>query len=185
MDNLPASDTANEINIFNDIGHMIMVLDKHHNIVAANPTVLTTLNMSEDDLGGKKCYEIFHGTAKPPEHCPMQKALHTNNMEIYDMPVEILDGIYSVSCTPQFDESGDIEKIIHIATDITKRKQAEEKIQKLNEELQQLVQEQTLELEEANAEQERRIDLFVQRELMIPKLRKQIVQLESEIESMK
>lgn len=182
MDNLPASDTANQFNIFNDIGHMIMVLDKHHNIVASNNAVSTALNKSEDELRGKKCHEIFHGTTKPPEHCPMQKALHFKSMEIYDMLVKTLDGAYLVSCTPIFDESGNIGKVIHMATDITKRKHAKEKIQKLNEELQQLVKEQTLEIEEANAEQERRIDLFVQRELMIPELRKQVAQLEADIE---
>ena len=182
MDNLPASDTANQLDIFNDIGHMIMVLDKHHNIMTANNAVLTALDKSEDELRGKKCYEMFHGTTKPPEYCPMQKALHSKSMEIYDMPVKILDGTFLVSCTPRFDESGNIEKVIHMATDITKHKQAEGKIQKLNEELQQLVQEQTLEIEEANAEQERRINLFVQRELMIPELRKQVAQLEAEIE---
>lgn len=184
MDNQPASDTPNELDIFNDIGHMTMVLDKHHNIVAANNAVLTILNKPEDEIIGKKCYELLHGTTQPLEHCPMEKALHSRKTEIYDMPVEILNSTYLISCAPTFDESDNIENIIHMAIDITKRKNTEGKIQQLNEELQQHVQEQTLEIEEVNAEQERRINLFVQRELMVPELKKQIAQLEAEIESL-
>ena len=38
------------------------------------------------------------------------------------MELEVLDGRYLVSCTPIFDDEGRLEKVIHIATDITERK---------------------------------------------------------------
>ena len=42
------------------------------------------------------------------------------------MEVEAFGGIFLVSCTPVFDEKGDLQKIIHIATDITERKRRAE-----------------------------------------------------------
>lgn len=40
--------------------------------------------------------------------------------------MESLGGHFLVSCTPVFDEHGTLQKVIHIATDITERKQAEQ-----------------------------------------------------------
>ena len=184
MDNPPAT-TVNELDIFNDIGQTIMILDPHHTIMTVNHVVLAAFGKSEEELKGRKCYEIFHGTTQPPENCPLEKMLHSKKTEIYDMPVEILGGTYIVSCTPLFNENGEIDRVVHIATDITKHKQAEENMCRLNEELEQRVKERTAQLEESVAEQERRINLFIKRELTIPELRKRIAELDAEIESMK
>ena len=45
------------------------------------------------------------------------------------MQIEILGGVFLISCTPVFNNQGQLEKIIHIAMDITERKLAEEHLQ--------------------------------------------------------
>jgi PAS domain S-box-containing protein len=55
-------------------------------------------------------------------------------MERNDMEFETMGRTFLVSCTPVFSKNGLIDKIIHIATDITERKKAEEALRKSEEE---------------------------------------------------
>ena len=56
----------------------------------------------------------------------MEKLHGSGQMETMEMEVEALEGIYLVSCTPVFDAQGRLKKVIHIVTDITARRRAEE-----------------------------------------------------------
>ncbi|WP_292421465.1 PAS domain S-box protein, partial [Methanoregula sp.] len=90
-----------------------------------------------EDLIRKYCWEIFHGpgTTRPPEGCPFETMLRSCHHETSEMEVELFGGTYLVSCTPVFDETGKLDRVIHIATDITDRKQAEEELRRRNDEL--------------------------------------------------
>jgi len=126
------------VNIFQAIGQQTMILDPQHTVISANRATVTALGRSEQELVGKKCYELIHGASSPPEGCPMEKMLTSGHFETTEMEVEALGGTYLVSCTPVFDEAGRLEKVIHIATDITERKKAEEELQQAYEKLKSL-----------------------------------------------
>ncbi len=117
-------------NIFQAIGNPTIILDSQHNILSANRAAVQAVSASlEKDLIGRKCYEIFHNASNPPESCPLVKLLTTEKLEEAEMEVETLGRIYHVSCNPVFDilnEERNIKKIIHIATDITDIKRAED-----------------------------------------------------------
>ncbi len=117
-------------NIFNAIGHPALILDPHHKIIAVNSTTLKLTGKPQSDILGKKCYELFHGNdaVNPPEGCPMEKMLTSNHLETTDMEMEAFGGFFLVSCTPVVDEQGNLDKIIHIATDITDRRKSENKL---------------------------------------------------------
>jgi diguanylate cyclase (GGDEF)-like protein/PAS domain S-box-containing protein len=107
-------------NIFHAIGHPTIILDPQHTILSVNQAVLRALGAdSEEELIGKKCYEIFHNASTPPQDCPLVKLCASGELTSTEMEVEALGGTYLVSCTPVFDEKGDLQKVIHIATDIT------------------------------------------------------------------
>lgn len=83
-----------------------------------------------------------------------------------------------VNAEPEYDAAGNIALIIVSFIDITERKQAEEALLKLNEELDLRVRMRTAELEEKNSELERANRLFVGRELRMIELKERIRELE-------
>ncbi len=113
-------------NIFQAVGHATLIIDKEHRVLHANEATEKATGIPEKDLIGKKCHEIFHRTDQPPEGCPFEKVMASGHLETVEMEIQALEGAFLVSCTPMLDESGRIEKIIHIATDITERKKAED-----------------------------------------------------------
>ncbi|MBN2610685.1 MAG: PAS domain S-box protein [Bacteroidales bacterium] len=115
--------------IFEAIGQPALILDKHHNIINANNSVIKITGKSREELSGHKCYELFHAGAKqPPAGCPLKSLLGSKTFESQEMEIEALGGTYMVSCTPILDDSGMIQKIIHIATDITEIKKAKNEL---------------------------------------------------------
>lgn len=115
-------------NIFQAIGQPALILNPHHEILAANRAVLKITGRSARDFIGQKCYELFHNADQPPDNCPLTKMLRSGQIETEEMEVQAFDRSFLVSCTPVFGESGKISTIIHIATDITERKQTEAEI---------------------------------------------------------
>ncbi len=112
--------------IFQAIGHPTLILDTSHRVVHANAAAEKATGRAVKDLIGKKCHEIFHNSDQAPEGCPFEKMLTTGQLETMEMEIEALNGTFLVSCTPMLDNEGRLEKVIHIATDITERKRAEE-----------------------------------------------------------
>ncbi|NOZ61181.1 MAG: PAS domain S-box protein [Calditrichaeota bacterium] len=113
--------------IFHAIGHPTIILEPDHRVSAVNNAALRATGMSTEEIIGKYCFEIFHeNAAEPPEGCPLEKLLKSGRMEAVEMEMEALDAWFMVSCTPVFDSQGRLDKIIHIATDITDRKKTEQ-----------------------------------------------------------
>ncbi|MBI5102292.1 MAG: PAS domain S-box protein [Nitrospirae bacterium] len=115
-------------NLFEAIGHPAMILDPNHRILAANRASVSFTGLTQDEIIGKPCYEIFHqkGMTGPPYACPMEKMIGSGRFEAIEMEIEALGGIFLVSCTPFFNDQGKLEMIMHIATDITALRRAED-----------------------------------------------------------
>ena len=160
--------------IFQAIGHPAVILDSEHNIILANHAVAKITGKTMEELINKKCYEVFHGTTQPPEGCPMKKMLASKNLEVAEMEMEVLGGVFIVSCTPVTDDKGNLQKIIHIATDITDRKKAEKELKRNEKELKKRVQE----LEEF-------YNIAVGRELRMKELKEINEALEAELKKYK
>jgi len=86
-----------------------------------------------------------------------------------------------VSATPIIDDEHRFKGSFAMFTDITKRKQAEDALNRLNEELEQRVKQRTVELEGKNKELNRMNNLFIGRELKMVELKKKIKELEERV----
>jgi PAS domain S-box-containing protein len=114
--------------IFHAIGQPTLILNPNFTIVACNKAIADLTGKPAEYFIGKKCCEMMHGKKTPPHDCPMEKLRKSHSFETSEMEVEVFGRTFLVSCTPVFDKSGKMLRIIHIATDITERRQMEQKI---------------------------------------------------------
>ncbi|OPY38209.1 MAG: sensory histidine kinase AtoS [Methanoregula sp. PtaU1.Bin051] len=120
--------------IFRAIGHPALVLDARNRIIDANDATLKVTGKSLADLKGKRCYEVFHapGLEQPPDNCPFEQLKKTGSSETAETEIEALNGYYSVNCTPVYGADGKLEKVIHIAMDVTERRRVENALRQAN-----------------------------------------------------
>ena len=112
---------------FQAVGHSMVILDPGHRVIAANQATVEITGKPLGELLGMRCFEVFHdGASSPPAMCPMEAVLKTGDTKTIDEEVEAFGRVFLVSCTPVFDASGSLEKIIHVATDVTERKRVEQ-----------------------------------------------------------
>lgn len=109
--------------IFNGIPHPTVVMSPEHTVLYGNKALKNKLEKDDTLYEGKKCWEIFHSanSKSPPDGCPFEQMLDSDTIESADMIMEAFGGYYMVSCTPLFDSEGNLEKVLHIATDVTQR----------------------------------------------------------------
>ena len=113
------------------IGDHMSMMDKDLNIIWANDTAKKIFG---EDIVGKKCYEVYHGRKEPckPYPCLTLKAFRDGKVHEHDTSVTDKDGdtVY-FHCTANValrDDKGNPAAVIEISRDITKNKQAEEKL---------------------------------------------------------
>lgn len=113
--------------LFNAISHPVAILDREQTIVAVNDSLLRKIKNKQETIVGKKCWEVFHSksTTEPPHKCPFQTMSQEQRDITYEMEMQAFDGTFLVTCTPIFDKEGSISHVIHIATDISDRKEME------------------------------------------------------------
>lgn len=135
---------------FEAVPDLIAILDTSHHLVRVNRAMATALGAEPHELAGKPCYELMHNSTCPPEVCPHSLLLQDGQGHTAELREFGRD--FLVTATPLLDKQGEIMGSVHVARDITERKQAEEALGRLNEELEQRVQERTQELREAVAQ---------------------------------
>lgn len=138
------------VDIFQAIGHPAVIMDPTHGLIAANLATQIAAGMTEEQLIGKKCHEIFHHSSRVPSRCPMESLLAGGTGDRVEMEMEAFNGTYLVSCTGVYNDQGVVERIIHIATDISDKKRQELELKAYWEHLEEIVEDRTNELEIKN-----------------------------------
>ncbi len=116
-------------NIFRSISDMVYLTDKDYNLKKANEAVLKRVGKSLDEVIGRKCYEIFHGTQEPFPSCPHARTISSRNANIQEYEDPCLKGTFLSSTSPLFDVDGNFSGVVHVVRDITEMKELQDRLQ--------------------------------------------------------
>ncbi len=115
--------------VFEAIGQPAMILSPDQEILSVNRAAERATGLTADEMVGRRCAEVFHGSAESPECCPFHRLLQSEEAGgPAELVIEAMGGTYLVSCTPIYGEEGRIEKVVHLATEISDRVRYEQEL---------------------------------------------------------
>lgn len=156
--------------VLEGIGDGLVVLNKNHSIITANHGFLEQVNMPEDEVIGRPCYKIYHNTEDPcylsGKDCAVKRTFETGrNHNSVQRRVNDSGSVfyYETKSFPIKNSSGEIENVVKLFCDITKKANLEEELKK-----------RVLELEEF-------YDMALGREIRIMELKNEISSLRNKL----
>lgn len=111
---------------FDAVPDLIMILDLDHRIVRANRAMAARLGAVPEDLAGRACFQVVHGTQCPPGFCVHTKLMADGVEHTVEVFEESVNGLFAISCSPLRDRHGKLWGSVHVARDITERKKVEQ-----------------------------------------------------------
>ena len=116
---------------FDTVPDLIAILDPQHRIQRLNRSMSDALKIHPRDAVGKFCYELCHGTKVPPSYCPLTPMMLDGTERTVEIVEENLGGCFMLSVSPLYGEDGKVTGCVHVARDITEKKELEEELRRL------------------------------------------------------
>lgn len=110
---------------FDAVPDLIAILGTDRRIIRVNRALAQRLNKTPHECVGMICHELLHGTAQPPVDCPHSRLIRDGQEHVFERFEPVLKGDFILTASPIFDVDGKVTSSVHIAHDITGRKQAE------------------------------------------------------------
>jgi PAS domain S-box-containing protein len=106
-------------------------------IVGVNAAFLRSVNRTEEEIIGRKCYEVTHHRkdvcSSPDENCPLLETVKTGKHAVEEHAHHTDEGAtmyVEVSTSPVIDKDGRVARVVHVQRDITERRRAEVLLQR-------------------------------------------------------
>ncbi len=108
--------------LFDAVPDVIGVHDNDHNVIRYNKAGYDFLNLTREEVVGKKCYQLL-GCGQPCDRCATTEVYKTRKPVKFERFDEKLDGWFEVRAYPIFDDNAEVFRVIELLQDITERKQ--------------------------------------------------------------
>ena len=117
--------------MFDAMNDAVLVTDLEGRLLRCNQAAEKLLGASSDEAIGRTCCELLHGRPEPMENCPLLRVGRTGRRERVELPLG--DRWFQVTIDPVFDDSGRLVGAIHVVSDITERRGAEQALRESRE----------------------------------------------------
>ena len=118
---------------FDTIPDLVTVLDNAHQIMHINKAARERLGVDGGGLEtGAPCYLQFHGASHPPESCPHAALLLDHQPHETEVFIPRMDSYFHITVNPTFDAEGNLIGAVHVARDVTKRREMEDRLRYLS-----------------------------------------------------
>lgn len=123
---------AEKSTILEVMSELVVYQDTKHRVLWANRAAGESVNLSPEKLVGRFCYDIWHDRDRVCLGCPVEKALKTGQPQ--EGEITSPDGrMWFIRGYPIKNQKGKVVKVVEVVTNITKWKQAEQKLRKSEE----------------------------------------------------
>ena len=158
---------------FDAVGDVVCLQSVEGRILRCNTAMANLLGKSFDEIKGRTCWELMHGTSEPIEGCPIVRMQETHHRETFILPRG--DRRLEGSVDPLLDENGNLIGAVHIISDVTEHKQAEEALLESQERYRALFEDLNDAAFLADAETGRILDTNKQGEVLLGRTREEII----------
>ncbi len=111
---------------FDSTHDAIWILDSTQKILRCNNPTYRIFGLKPEELAGKHCWDVVHGTDAPIAECPILRARTSLRRET--MELQIGTSWYEITVDPIVDADGRFNGAIHMIAEITDRKQMQEQL---------------------------------------------------------
>jgi two-component system, cell cycle sensor histidine kinase and response regulator CckA len=112
---------------FDAIIDPVLILDSELQIVKGNRAAFQLLSVNGAAIEKKQCHQLFAGSDVPCSLCPVQTVRLANEPHCREITHRYLGRIFSVSCSPLFDD-GRIAGFVYCAKDISHQRNLEKRL---------------------------------------------------------
>ncbi len=123
---------------FDTINDAITIHDSDFNIIRANRAAGKILGLPLNNILKQKCYLSYHGTKTPPAACPSCMTAKTGEESVTQMYEPHLDRHVEIRALPRYNKHKELVGVVHVVRDITSQKEAEERHENLQAQLNQV-----------------------------------------------
>ena len=108
---------------FDSISDAVSIHGSDFRLRRVNKAFAARFGTTPRQIIGKHCYEVVHGTKEPVPGCPHQETLRTERPAGAEFLTSDNGVCLELTTSPIFDERGEVAGTVHIARDVTERKQ--------------------------------------------------------------
>ncbi len=109
---------------FVSVNDAFLLTDADFTVMQVNPAAERLFGQPARQLLGQKCFSIVHGTSAPIPACPLKEVRRTKRRQ--SLIIEEADRCLEVHVEPVLDSAGMFTGSVHIISDITERRRAEQ-----------------------------------------------------------
>jgi len=113
---------------FNAITDGVCIIDKSEGkILQCNSAMTRFLKRPYNEIIGRSCCELLHGSSEPVKRCPLVRMYESGRSETKDF--QIGDKWLNIKVDPLIDNDGNLAGAVHIMSDITEQRKADRALQ--------------------------------------------------------